>query len=739
MSEEKGDKRDVLVRILSDIEDEDILEYIINVVDDELFEFGEDAVDALESLAPLLIDGGCAQDEDEAHEVCRKLQQAVQENALQNGGTGKATPSCEEFRALEAGPMVMNNVDKCSLHPSDAKKSGKDLIQGIFTCNGEDDESFSLMSEKDAAKIKRQEEKALRAQKSAFEAHQKEVVASLSSKPVEIIRHVGGPAVRDIHLTNICVSNGGAELISDSDIVLAYGRKYGLVGRNGSGKSTFLRAFAIKEIAGIPSNCQVLHVEQEIVGEDDVSVLDAVLQTDTERTQLLAMFEDESDHDEQRKEQIAKRLHEIEAFGAESRAATILAGLSFTAEMQKRPTSSLSGGWRMRVSLARALFVEPDILLLDEPTNHLDLHAVLWLEEYLTKWPRTVIVVSHAREFLNAVCTDMLHLHARKLMPYRGNYNVFVKTMEEKMKNAMAAHESFEAKKAHMEKFVEKFRFNAKRASLVQSRIKAIDRLESDHDFEILDVKEEEYNFRFPTPTDSADLSHNCITFNDVWFGYFEDHILYENLNFGIDLTSRIALVGGNGIGKSTLLNLISGKLEPLKGYVYVNPKLRVATFSQHHVDGLDLAMTPLQYLASCYPHAKEPQCRSQLASFGIGVELAKQPGYTLSGGQKSRVALAKITWEKPHILLMDEPTNHLDIEAVDALLEGLKHFQGGIVVVSHDQFFIEKLLSCDQDDVVNMNGSSSVSRLPAMWVVDNKTIRTFDGTFESYKKKILL
>ena len=220
------------------------------------------------------------------------------------------------------------------------------------------------------------------------------------------MRNAGGPAVRDILLTSICVSNGGAELVSDTDLVLAHGRKYGLIGRNGTGKTTLLRALAGRQLKGLPANCQVLHVEQEVVG-DATPVIDAVLACDTERARL---------------EAVSRRLHEIDALGAEARAAAILAGLSFDPGMQRQPTSSLSGGWRMRVALARALFVQPDLLLLDEPTNHLDLHAVLWLQDYLLKWPRTVIVVSHAREFLNAVCTDILHLHSRTIVAYRVSF-----------------------------------------------------------------------------------------------------------------------------------------------------------------------------------------------------------------------------------------------------------------------------------------------------------------------------
>lgn len=832
------------------------------------------------------VEAGCASDDTAAHDLCRRLQRTFTD-------TTDATTS-SQFRALDGGPRIMEDMNKISLHPSDTF-SGKHLIQGVFR-EMDSDEDFSLMTEKDAAKIKKQKEKAERAQRAAFEAHQQAAAAVLAGEKIEVVRNVGGPAVRDIHLTRISVGNGGAELIEDADIVLAYGRKYGLVGRNGTGKSTFLRALAGRQLAGLPSNCQVLHVEQEIVG-DEISVLDAVLQTDVERTRLLqeeahlmaqlsldtrtaiadaAVVSEEGDvvvsessletkgaaaasaslhggvavscsnigfrvmnggdekgdgdkgvvdekgngnksggvtdrvhvhegdietkdaaaplpgsapshlpsslHDTviyanavatdmtitatamnhgahnglhvddtsvaphtqvtnptqkistttptttdkpkmipqidnkstiyQNLEHIARRLHEIDAYAAEARAASILAGLSFDPEMQRKPTSALSGGWRMRVALARALFVQPDLLLLDEPTNHLDLHAVLWLQEYLEKWPKTVIVVSHAREFLNAVCTDVLHLHNRTLTSYKGNYATFEKTAAERLRNARAAAEAIAAKRAHIQAFIDKFRYNANRAALVQSRIKALERMA-----EVADVeKDPEYSFSFPTPPDP--VSAPVISFTDVAFAYHGQNELYHDLNFGIDTQSRFAIVGGNGAGKSTLLNLVAGVLQSTRGHVYRNPKLRLAVFSQHHVDGLDLALTPLQYIAQCFPEAKDPQHRSHLASFGVTAELAAQQMYTLSGGQKSRVAFAKVTWCKPHILLLDEPSNHLDMEAVDALIEGLMAFGGGVVMVSHDQHLIE-------------------ATVDELWAVEGGTVKKFYGTFEDYKKRL--
>ncbi|RVW91706.1 ABC transporter F family member 3 [Vitis vinifera] len=298
----------------------------------------------------------------------------------------------------------------------------------------------------------------------------------------------------------------------------------------------------------------------------------------------------------------------------------------------------------MRIALARALFIEPDLLLLDEPTNHLDLHAVLWLETYLVKWPKTVIVVSHAREFLNT-------------------------------------------------SFIDKFRYNAKRAALVQSRIKALDRL--GHVDEV--INDPDYKFEFPTPDDRPGLP--IISFSDASFGYPGGPLLFKNLNFGIDLDSRIAMVGPNGIGKSTILKLIAGELQPSSGTVFRSAKVRIAVFSQHHVDGLDLSSNPLLYMMRCYPvRVPEQKLRAHL------------------GGQKSRVAFAKITFKKPHIILLDEPSNHLDLDAVEALIQGLVLFQGGVLMVSHDEHLI----------------SGSVEEL---WVVSEGKVSPFHGTFHDYKK----
>ncbi|CAL2260697.1 unnamed protein product [Prunus armeniaca] len=550
--------------------------------------------------------------------------------------------------------------------------------------------------------------------------------------PVVSVNHesIGGPNVKDIRLENFNVSVGGRDLIVDGSVTLSFGRHYGLVGRNGTGKTTFLRHLAMHAIDGIPKNFQILHVEQEVVG-DDTSALQCVLNTDVERTQLMEEearllakqreleFEESTETSNgaidkdaigRRLQEIYKRLEFIDADSAESRAASILAGLSFSPEMQRKATKAFSGGWRMRIALARALFIEPDLLLLDEPTNHLDLHAVLWLETYLVKWPKTCIVVSHAREFLNTVVTDILHLHGQKLNAYKGNYDIYERTRIEQVKNQQKAFESNERSRAHMQTFIDKFRYNAKRAALVQSRIKALDRL--GHVDEI--VNDPDYKFEFPTPDDRP--GPPIISFSDASFGYPGGPVLFKNLNFGIDLDSRIAMVGPNGIGKSTILKLIAGELQPISGTIFRSAKVRIAVFSQHHVDGLDLSSNPLLYMMRCYPGVPEQKLRSHLGSFGVTGNLALQPMYTLSGGQKSRVAFAKITFKKPHIILLDEPSNHLDLDAVEALIQGLVIFQGGILMVSHDEHLI----------------SGSVDEL---WVVSEGRIAPFHGSFEDYKK----
>ncbi|KAF6136188.1 hypothetical protein GIB67_001597 [Kingdonia uniflora] len=716
--------------------DKPIMDYIINVLADDDFDFGTEGEGAFDAIGELLVDSGCVYDDSEGRSVCGKLSEKF-------GKHGLVKPK-QAVRSL-AAPMRMNE----GMEDEETPKKQPEVFEG------------PVLSERDRAKLERRKRKEERQREQEYQMHLAEMEAAKAGMPVVCVNHdtgVDAAAVKDIHMENFSVSIGGRDLIIDGSVTLSFGRHYGLVGRNGTGKTTFLRYMSMHAIDGIPKNCQILHVEQEVVG-DDMSALQCVLNTDIERTQLLEEeanlsalqremeFEDETEKSDDklkeeinkdavslRLQEIYKRLEFIDADSAKARAASILAGLSFTSEMQGKPTRTFSGGWRMRIALARALFIEPDLLLLDEPTNHLDLHAVLWLESYLLKWPKTFIVVSHAREFLNTVVTDVLHLHGQKLSAYKGDYDTFERTREEQQKNQNKAFESNERSRSHMQDFIDKFRYNAKRASLVQSRIKALERM--GHVDEV--INDPDYKFEFPTPDDRP--GPPIISFSDASFGYPGGPLLFRNLNFGIDLDSRIAMVGPNGIGKSTILKLISGELQPSSGTVFRSAKVRIAVFSQHHVDGLDLSSNPLLYMMRSFPAYGKLECewvklgmgwylfgsraqgvpeqklRSHLGSFGVTGNLALQPMYTLSGGQKSRVAFAKITFKKPHIILLDEPSNHLDLDAVEALIQGLVLFQGGVLMVSHDEHLI----------------SGSVGEL---WAVSEGKVKPFDGTFQDYKK----
>ena len=365
----------------------------------------------------------------------------------------------------------------------------------------------------------------------------------------------------------------------------------------------------------------------------------------------------------------------------------------------------------MRVAIARALFVQPEILLLDEPTNHLDLDAVMWLEDYLVNWKNIVVVVSHAREFLNVVCSDIIHFFSLKLNYYRGNYDSFEKTRKQDFIQQSKQFESQKMKIDHMQSFIDKFRYNAKRASLVQSRIKALQKMELVEEI----IEDPTCIFIFPTPDK---LRPPLLKVEDGLFGYNQNRLLLRNLNFGIDMESRIAIVGANGVGKSTFLKLLMGELALLEGSQFRHNRLRVSLFTQHHIEQLDLMLSPLEQFAHSYPGSSSESYRSHLGSFGVTGNMALRPMYLLSGGQKSRVAFALSVWKNPHILIMDEPTNHLDIDAVNALIIALNNFTGGVLIVSHDQHLVASV--CE-----------------SIWYIREQKLKKFNGDFEDYRRAL--
>ncbi|USW46798.1 Putative AAA+ ATPase domain, ABC transporter, P-loop containing nucleoside triphosphate hydrolase [Septoria linicola] len=542
---------------------------------------------------------------------------------------------------------------------------------------------------------------------------------------------------KDIKVDGIDISIGGKRIMSDTNLTLAYGRRYGLVGQNGIGKSTLLRALSKREVA-IPTHISILHVEQEITG-DDTPALQAVLDADVWRKHLLKEQEkitkelaeleaerssmadtstDAARLDKQREglditlSDVQGKLAEMESDKAEPRAASILAGLGFSHERQQFATKTFSGGWRMRLALARALFCEPDLLLLDEPSNMLDVPSITFLSNYLQGYPSTVLVVSHDRAFLNEVATDIIHQHSERLDYYKGaNFDSFYATKEERRKTAQREYEKQMGERAHLQAFIDKFRYNAAKSSEAQSRIKKLERMP------ILEAPESVYTVHFKFP-EVEKLSPPIIQMTNVTFGYSPDKILLRNVDLDVQLDSRIGIVGPNGAGKTTALKLLIGALSPSSGLISQNPRLRIGFFAQHHVDALDLNASAVGFMAAKYPGKSDEEYRRHLGAFGITGMTGLQKMGLLSGGQKSRVAFACIGLQNPHILVLDEPSNHLDIEAMDALSTALNQFQGGVLMVSHDVTMLQNVCT-------------------SLWVCDNGTVEHFDGTVKDYKKRI--
>lgn len=543
---------------------------------------------------------------------------------------------------------------------------------------------------------------------------------------------------KDIKVDGIDISIGGKRILTDTNLTLAYSRRYGLVGQNGIGKSTLLRALSKREVA-IPTHISILHVEQEIAG-DDTPALQAVLDADVWRKHLLkeqdkiskelAVLEaerssmadtsgDAAKLDNQREglditlSDIQGKLAEMESDKAESRAASILAGLGFSHERQQFATKTFSGGWRMRLALARALFCEPDLLLLDEPSNMLDVPSITFLSNYLQGYPSTVLVVSHDRAFLNEVATDIIHQHSERLDYYKGaNFDSFYATKEERRKTARREYENQMCQRAHLQAFIDKFRYNAAKSSEAQSRIKKLEKMP------VLDAPEAEYTVHFKFP-EVEKLSPPIIQMSNVNFGYTEDKLLLNHVDLDVQLDSRIGIVGPNGAGKTTALKLLMGQLQPTKGLISQNARLRIGFFAQHHVDALDMNMSAVTFMAANYPGRSDEEYRRHLGAFGITGMTGLQKMALLSGGQKSRVAFACLGLTNPHILVLDEPSNHLDIEAMDALSTALREFQGGVLMVSHDVTMLQSVCT-------------------SLWVCDNGTVEHFDGTVNDYKKRIM-
>ncbi|XP_052440845.1 ATP-binding cassette sub-family F member 1 isoform X1 [Carassius gibelio] len=607
---------------------------------------------------------------------------------------------------------------------NDTMMSAEDVLAAEQAKEKQKDDSSANLTRKEKKKDKKRKEyerqvASLRAQ-DAIEGDFSISQAELSSRQAMLEN------ASDIKLERFSISAHGKELFVNADLLVVAGRRYGLVGPNGKGKTTLLKHIANRALS-IPPNIDVLLCEQEVVA-DNTPAVQAVLKADTRRLKLLeeerqlqSQLEKGDDGVSERLDKVYEELRAIGAAAAEAKARRILAGLSFTPEMQNRPTKKFSGGWRMRVSLARALFMEPTLLMLDEPTNHLDLNAVIWLNNYLQSWKKTLLIVSHDQSFLDDVCTDIIHLDNQKLYYYRGNYLTFKKMYVQKQKELLKQYEKQEKKLKDLKAGGKSTKQAEKQTKEVLTR-KQQKGKKSQHEEESREATEllkrpREYTVKFTFPNPPP-LSPPILGLHSVDFGYESQKPLFRNVDFGIDMESRICIVGPNGVGKSTLLLLLTGKLNPTKGEMRKNHRLKVGFFNQQYADQLNMEESPTEYLQRNF-NLQYQDARKCLGRFGLESHAHTIQISKLSGGQKARVVFAELACRQPDVLILDEPTNNLDIESIDALSEAINEYKGAVIIVSHDARLITET-QCQ------------------LWVVEDQSINNIDGDFEDYKREVL-
>ncbi|KAJ3025173.1 UNVERIFIED_CONTAM: hypothetical protein HDU68_007403 [Siphonaria sp. JEL0065] len=722
--------------------DADTLEYALGY-----FEAGAgndlSVIGLVEFLGPLLEDSSNNITPAQAKALCEKLAREI-------GSDENDVPDSSDARRLDQSVHIASNTD------SHNASSASTTLAALGMGTGTKSVDLAHLQSKNGPQSSTVDQKKLRKAEMKLASKREErgakgdlyeiPVWNPNVKPAMIVNQMKSSssatsASKDVRIENFDIHFAGKKILTNADLSMTYGRRYGLVGKNGIGKSTLLRAIAHGELQ-LPSHIRILHVEQEIAG-GDTEAIQSVLQADLEREGLLAeekalnatlartsISPEEATIAAEKLKNVYLKLEEIESDKAESRASLILNGLGFSPAQQKAATRTFSGGWRMRLALARALFCRPDLLLADEVTNYLDFPAVVWLENYFQNWSATLLVVSHDRSFLDAVTTDIFHLHNGVLDYYKGNFTSYISARAERRKNQIREYEAQLQYRQHLQAFIDRWRYNANRAAQAQSKIKILEKLPEliappKDDMDGLGEGEsKDLYFRFPEP---EKLSPPILQMDEVTFAYpGTTRTILSSISFDLQMDSKIAIVGPNGAGKSTMIYLLTGQHNPTTGICHRHGRLRLGLFSQHHVDQIDLAVSSVQFLTAKFPGKTEEEYRRVLGRFGLTGTTALQPIGTLSGGQKSRVVFAAMSLTNPHVLILDEPTNHLDMDSIDALALALREFKGGVAVISHDERFLDAV--CNE-----------------VWICADGKLKSFsgaigdgDGAVKQYKKSLL-